>query len=190
MKKIRSTAAAAFFAAAAMLLSGCGSAVVGYETTNELPEGITFEDMRGILSVNGRQITFPTTIDDIVSADEKISLNEEYASMLRIDGDDSANMTVLNNSGLSELSKYTSSSVLAVDESFESTPFTLFGSISFGDDASKVRDILGEPIQYLEGYSMHYSYREEDTTLYIMIGFGEDEHIYSFNCLYTEWEKI
>lgn len=190
MKKIKFTVTAALFIAAAMLLSGCGSAVVGYENTNELPEGMTFEDMCGILSVNGNQLKLPTTIEDVVEADETLSLNGDYASMIDVAGDDSANMTVLNSNGLSELSKYTSTSVLAVDETFDSTPFMLFGSISFGDDAAKVRELLGEPSQYLEGVTMHYSYREEDTTLYLMFGFGEDEKIYSFNCLYTEWAKL
>lgn len=141
----------------------------------EIPEGMTFEDLKGLIYYNGVQLHLPCTIDEIVSLCDEVELDlygDEYeyedtdgikktyvvtdvASLKKFDKDgnfiDSISIGTrygdLNN--YNDICKFYSFNVGDGENNTLNYCFykdlLSFNGIQYGDDFSKVKDLLGEP---------------------------------------------
>ena len=192
--KAASLALALFAAVLCLGACGNGSAITEEIETRPMPEGMTFGDLCGILSVYDRQVLLPCTMEDIIALDERISRDPQHELQFILSTNRNAAMTYLPSSGANSSSYFNTVMIWARDETYKTDLFAV-NDIKFGSDISAVKNLLGEPVSVTSsgvfgGSDFHYAYVEGDAALRLWFIGNADGKLCSAQLMYTKWTKV
>lgn len=173
---------------------GNGSAITEEIETRPIPEGMTFDELCGMLSVYDHRVTLPCTMEDIIALDERISRDPQYELQFILSTNRNASMTYLPSSGANGSSYFNTVMLWARDEIYKTDLFAVNG-IKFGSDISEVKELLGEPISasttdVFGGISLHYAYVEGDAALRLFFVGNAENKLCTVQLMYTKWTKV
>ena len=198
MKKrmIRAAALVLALFAAVLCLGACGngSAITEEIDSRPIPEGMTFDDLCGMLSIYDHQVMLPCTMEDIIALDDRISRDPQYELQFILSTNRKAAMTYLPSSGANGSSYFNTVMLWARDEIYKTDLFSVNG-IKFGSDLSAVKDLLGEPVSasttdVFGGVALNYAFVEGDAALRLrFIGDGDGKLCF-VQLMYTKWTRV
>ncbi|MBO6229829.1 MAG: hypothetical protein J6O50_04615 [Ruminiclostridium sp.] len=198
MKRHTIRAAALFLTllASVLCLGACGngSAINEEIDSRPIPEGMTFDDLCGILSIYDHNVTLPCTMDDIIALDERISRDPQAELQCIFSTNRQASLMYLPSSGVNGSSYFNTVMLMARDELYKTDLFAVNG-IKFGSDTSAVKELLGEPVSMTSsgvfgGSNFHYAYIEGDAALRLWFIGNADGKLCLAQLMYTKWTKV
>ena len=174
---------------------GNGSAITEEIKTRPIPEGMTFDDLCGILSIYGHKVGLPCTMEDIIALDDRISRDPKYSAQFVLSTNREASLVYSPSSGVNGSSYFNTVFLFARDEIYKKDLFAINGDIKFGSDISAVRELLGEPINtttttVFKGVSMDYAFVEGDAALRLSLISDADNKLCAATFMYTKWTKV
>jgi hypothetical protein len=198
MKKsvLRAAALVIALITAVFCISSCGngSAITEEIETCPIPEGMTFDELCGMLSVYGHRVTLPCTMDDITALDDRISRDPKYSAQFVLSTNREASLVYSPSSGVNGSSYFETVMLWARDETYKKDLFAVCG-IKFGSDISEIQKLLGEPVSVtssgvFEGSNYHYAYIGGDAALRLWFVGNADNELCMVQLMYTKWTKV
>lgn len=174
---------------------GNGSAITEEIETCPIPDGMTFDDLCGILSVYGHQVVLPCNQEEIIALDDRISRDPKADRQCVFSTDREASLAHIPSSGANSSSYFETVMIFVRDETFKSDLFAINGDIKFGTNIAAIKELFGEPISattadVFGGEDLYYAYVEGDAALRLWIVSDADDRLCWAELMYTKWTKI
>lgn len=196
-RKIIALIMTAIIAVSCFCACGNDSAIDEEIDTSPLPAGMTFSDVCGLLYINGKQVVLPCGYDDIVALDDTIYRDPRYGVLIRVTNDEDCTiMYQSGKDGKTDKARFESVSIMAQDDTFATEVLSIDGTIKFGEDLSKIKELLGEPTTDTHGIYVNsdtflwYAFKERDSLIRMHFTADDNGKLNGVMMLRTDWYKL